>query len=54
VLLNEQVDDRVAMNYRERFIIDQEATYQVLQMYSKMDYLQHFLNVDIDRLAHRK
>jgi len=30
ILLNYNVDERVAMNYRERFIIDSEATYQVL------------------------
>jgi len=51
VLLNEAVEDRVAMNYRERFLIDQEAIFQVLQMYSKMDYLEHFLKVDIKALC---
>jgi len=39
LLLRYRVDDRIAKNFRERFIIDRDATFQVLQMYSKKDYL---------------
>lgn len=44
----------MAKNYRERFLLDQQAIYQVLQMYSKKDFLEYFQDVDVSSLTHRQ
>jgi len=54
VLLSEQIDGRVALNYRERFLVEPIAIYQVLQMYSKKDYLEQFLEVDLSGLQQQQ
>ena len=43
IILVEQIEERAAKNYRERFLIDKEAIFDVLKMYATKDYLQHFL-----------
>ena len=46
-----EVEDRIAQNYRDRFLIDKEAIYSVLKMYSKKDFIALYLEVDTDELT---
>jgi hypothetical protein len=40
-------DERVASNYRERFLTKKEEVFLVLEMYCKNDYVGQFLRTDI-------
>jgi len=45
ILIDYAVEPRVAKNYRERFLISEEQIKLVLEMYSKNDYVNNFLNI---------
>mmetsp|Transcript_39720 Transcript_39720/g.60886 ORF Transcript_39720/g.60886 Transcript_39720/m.60886 type:complete len:86 (+) Transcript_39720:1042-1299(+) len=47
VILREGADERAAGNFRERFINTQSAIFDVIKMYSKMDFLRELLLVDV-------
>ena len=51
ILLMYNVDERIAKNYRERFIITPSQVFEVLHMYSKMDYVIWFLKQDVSGLS---
>lgn len=42
----------MAKNYRERFLVTFEEIKLVLEMYSKNDYVNHFLQLDFD-ISHK-
>ena len=50
ILIDYQVEQRVAQNYRERFLISAEDIFLVLEMYSKQDYVNHFLQMDLTQI----
>lgn len=43
---------RVALNYRERFLVKREDILLVLEMYCKNDYVGHFLRTDVSEIEH--
>ena len=38
IVINNNVQERIALNYRERFLVTAEDTYIVFDMYAKEDY----------------
>jgi len=54
VLINYQVEPRIAQNYRERFMTSNKALNLVLEMYCKNDFISHFLNINIDDLTKKQ
>ena len=53
ILIDYGVEARVAKNYRERFLVDKEEIYMVLEMYCKKDYVRHFLKVNFEGIEHK-
>ena len=51
ILLDYNVEARVAQNYRERFLVSSEDIFLVLQMYAQNDYVNHFLSVKTDEIT---
>lgn len=50
ILIDYQVEERVAINYRERFLVTEEEIKLVLEMYAKMDYVDYFLVINLDSI----
>ena len=46
-MIDYTMEQRVAQNYRERFLVSAEDIYLVLCMYSKNDYVNYFLRLDL-------
>ena len=44
IVINNDVEARVAQNYRERFLITAEDIYTVFEMYCKEDYDENFMS----------
>ena len=44
IVINNEVEARVAQNYRERFLITAEDIYTVFEMYCKEDYDEQFMS----------
>lgn len=42
IVINNDVESRVAQNYRERFLVSAEDIYIVFEMYCKEDYWEQF------------
>jgi hypothetical protein len=40
------------MNYRERFLVEKEEVFMVLEMYCRQDYVKHFLRADLSGIEH--
>jgi hypothetical protein len=47
IVIDFYVEQRVAQNYRERFLVSTEDIYLVLCMYAKNDYVNYFLRLDL-------
>ena len=45
-----QLESRLALNYRERFLVSSEQLQQALEMYCKNDMVNHFLVTDLSML----
>jgi hypothetical protein len=54
ILIDYNVEARVAQNYRERFLVEKEEIYLVLEMYCKQDYVKHFLKVNFSDILHQE
>lgn len=54
ILIDYNVEARVAQNYRERFLVEKEEIYLVLEMYCKQDYVKHFLKVNFADILHNE
>lgn len=54
ILIDYKIESRVAQNFRERFLVDKDEIYQVLEMYCKKDYVHHFLAVNFDGITHKQ
>ena len=52
LLIDYRVEERIAQNYRERFLVSPEEIYLVLEMYSKQDYSEHFLVTNTEEITH--
>jgi len=53
ILIDNKVEARIAQNYRERFLITAEDIIMALEMYSKNDYVSHFLKLDLSQITHQ-
>mgnify|MGYP006999547019 CR=1 FL=1 len=51
IIIDYHVESRVAQNYRERFLSEPHEIYLVLEMYSKQDYVNHFLSMELDQIS---
>lgn len=54
ILIDYNVESRVAQNYRERFLVSSEDVFLVLQMYAQNDYVSHFLRVNTEEIQHEQ
>jgi hypothetical protein len=52
ILIDLGTEARVALNYRERFLVRREDILLVLEMYCKNDYVGHFLRTDVSEIEH--
>ena len=52
IVINNNVESRVAQNYRERFLITAEDIFVVFQMYCKEDYDEQFQQTKKDEITH--
>jgi hypothetical protein len=48
------VEERVAQNYRERFLVTKEDIYIVFEMYCKEDYDEQFLMTEKDEITRKQ
>ena len=51
-MINNEVEQRVAQNYRERFLVTAEDILIVFEMYCKEDYDQQFQKTKKDEITH--
>ena len=51
LLIDYRVEERIAQNYRERFLVSPEEIYLVLEMYAKQDYSEHFLVTNTEEIT---
>jgi len=54
IVINNNVESRVAQNYRERFLVTAEDIYIVFDMYCKEDYDEQFINTKKDEITHKQ
>lgn len=54
IVIDHKVEDRVAQNYRERFLVSKEDIYIVYEMYCKEDYDEQFLMTDKEEISHKQ
>ncbi len=52
IVINNEVEARVAQNYRERFLQTAEDIFIVFQMYCKEDYSDEFSKTKKDEITH--
>lgn len=52
ILINYEVEDRVAANFREKFLVTANDIMTVFEMYCKEDYDQYFLLTDKSMINH--
>jgi hypothetical protein len=53
ILIDFSLEQRVAQNYRERFLINPMEIYLVLSMYAKNDYVNYFLSLNLEEISHK-
>jgi len=53
LLIDFRVEERVAQNYRERFVTTEQEVLQVLEMYCKQDYHEYFNVTDKANISHK-
>lgn len=51
ILIDYHVEQRIAQNYREKFLTTDEGIYMVMQMYCQNDYINHFIKMDTDNIS---
>mmetsp|Transcript_12391 Transcript_12391/g.19326 ORF Transcript_12391/g.19326 Transcript_12391/m.19326 type:complete len:103 (+) Transcript_12391:2986-3294(+) len=54
IVINNDVEPRVARNYREKFLVTAEDIYNVFEMYCKEDYDEQFLGTKKDNITHKQ
>ena len=54
IVINYDIEERVAKNYREKFIISLDDILNVFQMYCKEDYVEHFISTKKDEITHQQ
>jgi len=54
ILITRRIEPRTSKNFRQRFITSNEDIFLVLKMYSEKDYLDYFLNADVDEMNHKQ
>jgi hypothetical protein len=54
IVINNNVESRVAQNYRERFLVTAEDIYIVFDMYCKEDYDEQFMLTKKDEITHKQ
>jgi len=54
ILIDYSVEPRVSRNYRERFLVEKDEIYMVMEMYCKRDYVKHFLKVNYEGIEHKQ
>lgn len=54
ILVTNNIESRVAKNYRERFLITREDIFIVFQMYCKEDYDEQFQQTFKDEVTHQQ
>jgi len=54
IVINNDVEPRVARNYREKFLVSAEDIYNVFEMYCKEDYDEQFLGTKKDNITHKQ
>lgn len=54
IVINNQVEARVAQNYREKFLVTAEDIYIVFDMYCKEDYDDQFLRTKKNEITHKQ
>jgi len=53
-VINHKIEQRVAQNYRERFLITAEDIYIVFEMYCKEDYDEQFQKTEKGEITHKQ
>jgi len=53
-VINYNLEERVAQNYREKFLVTPEEIYIVFEMYCKEDYDDQFSQVKKDNISHKQ
>lgn len=54
IVINNDVEERVALNYRERFLVSAEDIYIVFDMYCKEDYDEQFIKTKKHEITHKQ
>ena len=54
IVINNDIESRVAFNYRERFLVTPEDIYIVFEMYCKEDYDEQFKKTKKERISHKQ
>ena len=54
IITADNCEERVALNYRERFIVTAAEIYIVFEMYCKEDYIDQFLSTRKDEIEHQQ
>jgi len=54
IVINNEIESRVAQNYRERFLVTAEDIYIVFEMYCKEDYDDEFLRTPKGEINHKQ
>lgn len=54
IVINNEIESRVAQNYRERFLVTAEDIYIVFEMYCKEDYDEEFMKTRKDDITHKQ
>ena len=54
IVINNEIEERVAQNYRERFLVTKEDIYIVFEMYCKEDYDEQFQNTKKDEITYNQ
>ena len=54
IVINNDVEPRVARNYREKFLVTAEDIYNVFEMYCKEDYDEQFISTKKQNITHKQ
>ena len=54
IVINNDIEERVAQNYRERFLVTAEDIYIVFEMYCKEDYVDQFITTKKGDITHNQ
>lgn len=54
IVINNDVESRVAQNYREKFLVTADDIYIVFEMYCKEDYDEQFIKTKKNEITHKQ